>query len=194
MTARVDERDTWGSEKWVIEQLITAVEEGDAELKRRCATRWLDGYASHDWRAARFVDWGLFHPIREQNPRDYAPDSVADLLEYSSEHNFTESRIAAIREGAPLRSHEKRIWRERLLWRAFDDESAYYGQCREWVILRVSAGVRRVAHFGVLDWLDGEAGSYVAAYQTSAEVLNAIKSICYVSLRDYQERSASPLP
>ncbi|MEZ5288060.1 MAG: hypothetical protein R2712_25345 [Vicinamibacterales bacterium] len=140
MTRRDDERHTWGSEKWVIEQLISAVQEGDAELKRRCARRWLDGFASHDWRAARFVDWGLFHPIREPDPRDYDPDDVTDLLQGCSEREFTARRLDAIRMGAPLRSDEKKLWRQQLVERAFDDETAYYGNCREWVILRFSLG------------------------------------------------------
>lgn len=190
MTSREDIRDTWGSERWVIEQLVAAVEQGDAEMKRQCAKRWLDGFVNHDWRSVRLVECGLFHPIREQHPRDYDPDDVADLLEGCADREVTESRIEKIRAGAPLRTEERRLWRQELVRLAFDDEWAYYGNCREWVILKLSAGARRVAHLGAIDWTDEEAGSYVAAYQTSGEVLNAIKRVGYVSYRDYIERAS----
>src|ERR1700683_1296603 len=114
-----DLRETWGSERWVIDRLVEAVESGDAEEKLKLARHLLDGYKRHAWRRRRIVEAGMILLEKDLDPPVAEP---GDVLEALQEADVSESRLGEIEGGATLTGTEVAIWREHLVCATFDAE------------------------------------------------------------------------
>ena len=177
-----------GSEQWVVDRLVEAVDVGDGDAKARFAEAWLNGFARHDWRRAVEVDSGLIHPLEEPTPLLAPPKDVLDGLEYLQADDL-EVASATFYDGPDLSEAKRREWCRLAAERAFSEELAFDGtHGRVWVILRLVASNRRSAHVAVIDWAD-DGGRFVAAYQTASEGRRALQVIGYVNHNDYLARS-----
>src|SRR5579862_8213042 len=94
-----DLRETWGSERWVIDRLREAVESGDAEEKLKLARHLLDGYSRLGWRRRRIIEAGMILLEKDLDPAVADP---GDVLEALQEADVSESRLEEIEGGAAL--------------------------------------------------------------------------------------------
>lgn len=139
--SKTNERDTWESEKWVIDSFVEAVESGEAELRDRLAQRLLDGYRDRGWTRRHLRGSGLILMPDRLNPEGVP---IEELLEELEQLEISEKRIAAISAGSPLRRTEVEAWRSLVIERAFDGEFAYeLGQGNVCVVLEVKHSNRR---------------------------------------------------
>jgi len=180
-----DERPLWEFEQWVIDRLVKAVEAGDGPAKEKLGKHLIEGYTAHDWNRFEVVDDGLFLPSARLEPRQAWIQDVLDAME---RYDAPKERVEALSHGAPMTDLECRQWLELVVERAFDEELAYeHGAGSIWVILQVRHSRTGSCCLAVIDWA-GESRSFVAAYNTRVEAVNALKGIGFISMADYLAR------
>jgi hypothetical protein len=175
------------AERDIIDRLVNAVIEGDADGKAELAAIWLGGVAEHDWRRWRIVDEGFFLSMESLDPSRASPIDIVNLLERYEE--VSEKRLRTLRRGGPLNRTEAAIWRHDVIERAFSPEYVYeLGTGTRWVVVELKHSKRGRCCVGVLDW-NGPRECFVAAYITQNEVANALKARGYINHDDYKRRS-----
>jgi hypothetical protein len=199
-----DRNQNWDSERWVIDQLIDAVDAGEGLVKLKYGRRLCEGQASLDWHSGRLIDVGKFTPFIKSNTR-LSEDDV-ELLEMTDV--ISETRLGSLRGGARMTPDELHEWRR---LRAEYDLDPSSGSV--WAVMEVRhSDRRRRAYIAMTGRGPREADldvevyvncdglrtrpraefewSFVAAYSSYTEALNAVKSVGYTSIADYIQRRA----
>lgn len=164
---------TLNNERWVIDRLVEAVQAGDTDAKAKLAQRFLDGVGEDEWCSWRLIEDGHFLSFANLDPRNMQDEDLESLRE---------------EEGT-----EPDRWREVVADRAFAPECAAL-----WVMLAVkhqrSPAVYVAATVArALDWNGRAQMSFLAAYATYTDTLNAVKAQGFTGRKDYQARSADVL-
>jgi hypothetical protein len=182
-----DVRHTWNKEKWVIDRLIEAVEAGDTGAKPSLGQRLLDGIWNDGWTAWECVEEGLYLPLKALDPANLSGEDLDCLCE---EGVVSVAREPEICSGAALQGRELQRWHEIVVERAFAPEVAV-----SWAIFEMHRGRRSIYVAATLTQPSPESPIYnmiptfVAAYETFTEVLNALKSKGFLGRKDYEVRS-----
>ncbi|HEY1307288.1 MAG TPA: hypothetical protein VGF24_27220 [Vicinamibacterales bacterium] len=186
-----DVRRTWNNEQWVIARLIEAVEAGLTDAKPALGQRLLEGIWNDGWTAWKWVEEGPYLPLQRLDPVSLSEDDLAWLRDKGA---ISAERKAEICKGARLKRSELERWREMVVDQAFEPELP-----ASWAIFQTRRGLRTVCVAATLTQLYVEspdeqiAPTFVAAYETFTEALNALKSNGFVGRRDYMLRSAEVL-
>ncbi len=181
MTIKKDFRETWDSERWVIDRFVEAVESGEGDLRDRLAKRLLEGYTQHDWTRRRVNSSGIMVSTFALDPRHADLQDTLDALEAK---DVNTNRLTKVAAGAPLTAREIEIWRSFVIERGFSPEFVYeHDEGNICVILEVKHSDRRRARLAVKNW-DGQSGTLVAACSTYTEALGAIKRCGIVNMDD----------
>jgi len=176
-----DFRNTWGSEQWVLDRLVEAVESGDPENKLKLATHLLDGYSRHDWKRRVVVGSGIILLHKDLDPRTAPLDEILEILR---EADVSDERRETILQGAPLTKAEVEVWQQAVRERAFDAQLVYEcGAGNICVVLRVKHSAGRTAYIAARDW-SGQSGLFVAVYSTYDEAVKALRNIGIVRIDD----------
>lgn len=185
---------TWNNERWVIDRLVDAVEAGNTDAKQKLGQRLLDGISDDNWDAWNFIEAGPFLPLTFLDADNIEDD---DLEWFCEDDTIPDSRLDEVLNGG-LSGLELTRWRQRVVERAFDPGE--FDREMRWFIIGVRRTGGRVAHvasFGYAvdwaDWYDLPNTSFVAAYDTYTEAINALKSVGFISPKDVQARSAQML-
>jgi hypothetical protein len=170
--------------------LVQAVEAGDTNVKQALGQRLLDGISDDKWDAWRFIEAGLFLPLAFLDPANIEQNDLEWLCE---DEEVSLARANEILENG-LSGVELTRWRERVVDRAF--APGEFDREMRWFIIevrRTGGCVAYIASFGYVDdgadWYDLPSTSFVAAYRTYTEVMNALKSVGFTGPKDFEARS-----
>ena len=174
-----DVRYTWNRERWVIDRLVEAVDEGDADVKEKCGRHLLARYEGGEWRQWREIDSGRFLPLAELNP-DQSDWSPSEVLEGG---DTSEARLCELADGDDMTPSELMEWRDAIAASSLDPEAE-----PDWAVLEVKhSDPRRTACLAVTAWHRG-GGNFVAAYSSHSEAMNALKQVGFTGRKDYLSR------
>ncbi|OFW13592.1 MAG: hypothetical protein A3H29_08770 [Acidobacteria bacterium RIFCSPLOWO2_02_FULL_67_21] len=181
---------TWNNERWVIDRLVDAVEAGDTDAKPKLGQRLLDGIGDDNWRSCRFIEDGFFVPFAALDPLNLLGEDLDSLCE---ERVISATREPLICDGAPLEGRELDRWREIVVDRAWAPECATF-----WMLIEVKHQRSRAVYVAAVIKPEYEceprpAVTFVAAYATYSETLNALKARGFTGPKDYQTRAAEVL-
>ena len=185
-----DVRYMWNHERWVIDRLVDAVEAGDTDAKAKLGQRLLDGIDDDNWRSWRFIEDGFLLPFTALDPLNMLGEDLDRLCE---EGVVSAARDPLICDGAPLEGRELDRWREIVVNRAWAPECATF-----WGMFEVKHQRSGAVYLAAIiepkyERDEHQTVSFVAAYATYTEALNALRSMGFTGPKDYQARSTQVL-
>ena len=181
-----DTRQQWNIENWVIDRLVDAVEAGDTDGKQALGQRLMDGIDRDNWNGGRFIEVGQFLPLTFLDAASIDDDDMNWLC---GDETVTLSRANEILADG-VSGVELTRWRERVAERAFDPGE--FDRDMLWCLIAVRRTGGREAYVAAFGYGLSPL-TYVAAYDTYTESMNALKAMGFISLKDYGARCSDLL-